>query len=71
MLMVDAFLTLATWLPYALYRTITLFLGDYFYDAYSWHTIFVFEEILFTLMMTNMFSTPIVYFVFNKSFRVS
>ena len=69
--MVDAFLTLVTWLPKALYWPIIQHLGDSLYDTHSWHTILTVEEVLLAIMLTNMFSTPIVYFLFNRGFRVS
>ena len=70
MLMVDALLTLATWLPYTLYALIVAHI-DGFYDNYSPKTVVSLEQSLFLLMMTNMFSTPVVYFVFNRNFRVT
>ena len=71
MLVIDAFLTLATWLPINIYITVIGSIGKPFYRAHTWKQIFTIDACLFGLMMTNGFTTPIVYFIFNSNFRVS
>ena len=71
MLVIDAFLTLTTWLPVHLYVSVIGFTGEQFYEAYTLKEILTTNAWLFGLMITNAFTTPIVYFIFNSNFRVS
>ena len=70
MLVIDAFLTLLTWLPYNIYPSImenrNLMTSDM--DTIQFRvTVF---HVLTAMMLTNVFSTPIVYLIFNRHFRV-
>ena len=69
--MVDAFLTLATWLPYNLYVTILENHIDEFLKKYTGRQIFAMDATLVGIMVSNAFTTPVVYFIFNQHFRVS
>ena len=69
MLVVDSFATLLTWLPFNIYPAVVETLGLTKLDDSS--NIFRVFRVLTALMLTNVFSTPIVYFVFNTNFRVS
>ena len=71
MLVVDAFMTVLTWLPYYLFYSITLSFFSHIRASYSERQTFALDVFMFALIMTNAFSTPIVYFVFNRHFRVS
>lgn len=64
MLVIDAFLTLFTWMPLKVYYA---FNGS---DVFSKEA-FIVKVVLSSLFATNVFTTPIVYFIFNKYFRVS
>ena len=70
MLMADAIVTLITWLPYNLYIAIT----DSFYDPlmvkHSKRQIYTIDVCLLATMLSNCFTSPIVYYIFNLSFRV-
>ena len=70
MLMIDAFLTLATWLPWNLYMVIADSLGSTFSSIYTEREIFSIGVVLTGVMLTNVFTTPIVYYIFNRNFRV-
>ena len=71
MLVIDAFLTLITWLPYNVYEIIADGLGGDIFDSYTTEQLDVMSRTLVVIVITNMFSTPIVYFTFNRHFRVS
>ncbi|XP_067942731.1 putative neuropeptide Y receptor 11 [Watersipora subatra] len=68
MLVVDAFLTLVAWLPQNLYFTIFTNYEAGF-SEFTTQT-FVLDACFAALISTNTFSTPIVYFIFNKYFRM-
>ena len=72
MLVVDAILTLITWMPYNIYSTVfqlsqvnTQYSRDEHIKGVQTF------QILSILMLTNVFSTRIVYAIFNRNFRVS
>ena len=67
MIMADGFLTASLWLAYNLYT----FIADYAENRGNKDDIFTTSEVLRGLLLTNVFSAPIVYFVMNKDFRVS
>ena len=71
MLVVDAFLTLVTWIPISLYASVVeiIQLDDYSFEQLQ--RLIKVYQFLKVLMLTNAFTTPIVYFIFNKNFRVS
>ena len=69
--MVDAMVTLVTWLPLNLYLSIYYANEDYFVSTYTRRERFAFEAVLFGLMLTNCFTSPFVYYYFNLAFRVS
>ena len=68
MLAVDAFLTVTTWLPYRIYDSLVVSLYD---NPYRNETLDIVYSVLTLLKLTNAFTTPVVYFIFNKYFRVS
>ncbi|XP_067942582.1 neuromedin-B receptor-like isoform X2 [Watersipora subatra] len=67
MLMVDAFLTLATWLPNTMYYTVVQYQNK---PPEFTEEEFVVEVVLAGLTCTNAFSTPLVYLTFNNYFRM-
>ncbi|XP_067943102.1 putative neuropeptide Y receptor 11 [Watersipora subatra] len=67
MLMMDAFLTLATWLPNTMYYTVVQYQNK---PPEFTEEEFVREVILAGLTCTNAFSTPLVYLTFNNYFRM-
>ena len=71
MLVVDAMVTLATWLPHNIYTAATEALGDDLYVIYTERHVWVMDTVFSALMATNAFSTPVIYFIFNKQFRVN
>ena len=71
MLVIDALLTVATWLPYNLCLAVTASYGVEIYKMYTLRTLLTVDAVLKGVMFTNAFSTPVVYFIFNKHFRVS
>ncbi|XP_067943107.1 growth hormone secretagogue receptor type 1-like [Watersipora subatra] len=73
MLAVDTFLTLVTWLPHAIHTSVTAAKKDNTPSGIVELSSkdFVLEGCLSALVCTNAFSTPIVYMIFNKHFRVS
>lgn len=72
MLVVDSFLTLVTWLPYNIYPPVIEAAARSKADVYDDPSADIRGfRILTALMLTNVFSTPIVYFIFNRHFRVS
>ena len=71
MLVVDAILTLITWLPASIYLAVVHHIGASFFKAHTPIQLITITSCLIGLMMTNAFITPIVYFIFNSNFRVS
>ena len=72
MLVIDAFLTLITWLPYQIFSAVyESSQSEIQYTPEEIEDIVRIHQILTILMLTNTFSTPIVYFIFNRNFRVS
>ena len=72
MLVVDSFLTLVTWLPYNIYPPVIEAAARSKSDVYDDPSADIRGfRILTALMLTNVFSTPIVYFIFNRNVRVS
>ena len=67
MLVIDAFLTILTWTPEVIFflmdRT-----GGFKGSMKKYLTIVI---VLQGLSLTNVFSTPIVYYVFNNNFKVN
>lgn len=63
MLITDALVTCITLMPYQIYYAMYMYDADvYWTDTMS--------IVLGYLMLTNVFSTPIIYFALNKSYRV-
>ena len=71
MLVVDGLLTVATWLPYNIFLPLIVTMNQELEAMYRRKDIMTIETVLGAIMFTNVFSTPFVYFIFNKSFRVS
>ena len=71
MLVFDAVLTVTTWLPFNLYLAISAGFGYSFLQMYTIRQVLTMEAILRGIMLTNLFSTPVVYFASNSNFRVS
>ncbi|XP_067942523.1 neuropeptide receptor 22-like isoform X1 [Watersipora subatra] len=65
MLAADALLTLLTWLPL---NILTSFDSPVL-DGIDSRTYTIIDATLYSLMGTNAFSTPVVYFIFSKNFR--
>ena len=70
MLVVDAIVTLVTTLPFNLYLSIVFANEESFFSTYSFREIFTMDVLLSGIMLTNCFTSPIVYYTFNNSFRV-
>lgn len=67
MLMVDALVSLMTWVPWRLILSEQFICGSSIMTQY--HTVrFTF---MYVIWMSNCFTTPIIYYTLNKSFRVS
>ncbi|XP_067945147.1 cysteinyl leukotriene receptor 1-like [Watersipora subatra] len=66
MLAVDAALTVSTWLPLNIFYTLTATKSEI--DLYSEQGSIT-DAVLVSLMSTNAFSTPVIYFIFSKNFR--
>ena len=71
MLMIDTFLTLITWLPYHMYISIAGGIKPSIDNTTNLKEVYTIKLFLTTVSLTNCFSTPIVYFIFNGNFRVS
>ena len=67
MLVIDAFLTILTWMPEELFYLMVL--GGFRLQDMKKHLIVVI--VLQGLSLTNVFSTPIVYYLFNNNFKVN
>ena len=71
MLVVDAFLTLVTWLPSNVYSSMAeTSQVNVNYSLEQLQMLIKVFQFLTVLMLSNAFTTPIVYFIFNKNFRV-
>jgi hypothetical protein len=70
MLVVDASVTLITWLPHNLFISLKLSYPALF-ELYIWSQIAVTQDTLIAIVFTNSISTPLIYLIFNKAFRVS
>lgn len=70
MLVVNAFLTLSTWLPFNLYIAILENHIEEFWNKYTLRQLFTMDTVLIGVLLTNAFTTPIVYYIFNRHFRV-
>ena len=71
MLMADAIVTLITWLPFNLHLSITSSIQEQMTQWYSERERFSMDIVLLCIMLSNCFTSPIVYYTFNVSFRVS
>ena len=67
MLVIDAFLTILTWMPEEIFYLMVL--GGFRLQDMKKHLIVVI--VLQGLSLTNVFSTPIVYYLFNNNFKVN
>ena len=67
MLVIDAFLTILTWMPEEIFYLMVL--GGFRLQDMKKHLIVVI--VLQGLSLTNVFSTSIVYYLFNNKFKVS
>ncbi|XP_067942592.1 rhodopsin-like [Watersipora subatra] len=65
MLAADALLTLFTWLPFNILASF----GHTLFKEENFQTYETLEIILYLLMGTNAFSTPVVYLIFSKNFK--
>ena len=70
MLVVNAFLTLSTGLPFNLYIAILENHIEEFWNKYTLRQLFTMDTVLIGVLLTNAFTTPIVYYIFNRHFRV-
>ena len=68
MLVIDASVTLVTWLPFNLLYSISG--GVESLENLTIRQIFILDSLLLGLMMTNVFSSPVIYIIFNRAFRV-
>ena len=68
--MVDAFLTVGTWLPSKIADNTSDEYQNALSNAYTERRVFVIAVGLVGLLLTNVFTTPIIYFIFNRQFRV-
>ena len=68
MLVIDASVTLVTWLPFNLLYSISG--GVESLENLTTRQIFILDSLLLGLMMTNVFSSPVIYIIFNRAFRV-
>ncbi|XP_067939444.1 growth hormone secretagogue receptor type 1-like [Watersipora subatra] len=69
MLLVNAFLSLSTWLPYNVYNSFTVSNAEKFYSPERYQQTLNVEMSLAALLASNSYSTPIIYFIFNSNFR--
>lgn len=76
-LVTDSVVTLVTWLPHTICVTVTThyflnstltFSHDQVYTIIQMYKI---KDFTCCLLMTNCFTSPVIYFCFNKAFRVS
>ena len=67
MLAVDALVTISTWLVFTGPAVMT----EEFKDNTDRQTMLLIELFLTAIYMSNCFTTPIIYYVFNNSFKVS
>ena len=67
MLVIDAFLTILTWMPEEIFYLMVL--GGFRLQDMKKHLIVVI--VLQGLSLTNVFSTSIVYYLFNNNFKVN
>ena len=76
-LVTDSLVTLVTWLPHTICVTVTThyflnstltFSHDQVYTIIQMYKI---KDFTCCLLMTNCFTSPVIYFCFNKAFRVS
>ncbi|XP_067942901.1 C3a anaphylatoxin chemotactic receptor-like [Watersipora subatra] len=70
MLMADAFTTLITWLPYNIWLLTAELMSPSYFEAFPKGKVYLVYTALFFTMATNTFSTPVVYFTFNRYFRM-
>ena len=68
MLVVDAFLTILTWIPEEIFYLMIVVSLEEHLEMKKQYTIAV---VLQGLSLTNVFSTPIVYYLFNNNFKVN
>ena len=68
MLVIDAFLTVLTWMPEVIY--FLMIIGGFKEDMEA-KIFWTISVVLQGLSLTNVFSTPIVYYLFNNNFKVN
>ena len=70
MLVVDSILTIIAWLPNKIFWCIFNSREDV-YKLFGDKDATISKAVLTGILLTNTFTTPLVYFSFNKNFRVS